>query len=144
MARPDVSPETRSRIMAAVKGTGSKSTEWRLRAALMRAGLRGWRMNVSDVLGKPDFLFAEQRVLVFVDGCFWHGCPQHYRRPSTSQTYWDAKVARNMARDRKNRAQLKRDGWRVLRVWEHEVKLSPAACALKVKSLLDLTGGSQG
>ena len=129
--------------MAAVKGTGSKSTEWRLRAALMRAGLSGWKMNVRDVLGKPDFLFREHKVLVFVDGCFWHGCPKHYRRPSTSQTYWDAKVARNMARDKRNRAQLKREGWRVLRFWEHEVKLSPAACAAKIKAALVLSGGQQ-
>jgi DNA mismatch endonuclease (patch repair protein) len=137
MARPDVSPEKRSRIMAAVKGTGGKSTERRLRAALVRLGISGWRMNASDVLGKPDFLFQTQRIAVFVDGCFWHGCPQHYRRPSTSQTYWDAKVARNMARDKKNRATLKRAGWRVVRFWEHDIKLSPVICARKITSVLN-------
>lgn len=136
MARPDVSPDKRSRIMAAVKSTGSKSTERRLRAALVKFRIRGWQINVSHLPGKPDFLFSEQQIAVFVDGCFWHGCPKHYRRPSTSQTYWDAKVARNMARDKKNRARLRRAGWRVIRFWEHEIKDSPAACALKIKSML--------
>lgn len=136
MARPDVSPETRSRIMAAVKGRGGKSTERRLRAALVAFGVKGWRMNAADVLGKPDFLFPTEKIAVFVDGCFWHGCPRHYRRPSTSQTYWDAKVARNMARDRRNRAALRRQGWKVIRFWEHQVAASPKACALKVLAKL--------
>ena len=137
MARPDVSPETRSRIMAAVKGRGGKSTERRLRAALVAFGVKGWRMNAADVLGKPDFLFPTEKIAVFVDGCFWHGCPRHYRRPSTSQTYWDAKVARNMARDRRNRAALRRQGWKVIRFWEHQVALSPKGCALKVAAKLE-------
>ena len=136
MPRPDVSPETRSRIMAAVKGKGGKSTEKRLRAALMRLGVRGWRMNADDVIGKPDFLFPSHNIAVFVDGCFWHGCPQHYRRPNTSQTYWDTKVARNMARDKRNRSALRKLGWRVVRFWEHDIRLSPASCALKIKSTL--------
>jgi DNA mismatch endonuclease (patch repair protein) len=118
--------------MATVKGKGGKSTERRLRAALVGLKVNGWRMNAVDVVGKPDFLFPKQKLAVFVDGCFWHGCPEHYRRPNTSQTYWDAKVARNMERDRSNRAKIKRQGWRVIQFWEHDVKASPTACVLKI------------
>src|ERR1035437_146867 len=114
-------PETRSRVMAQVRSKRNRSTEWRLRAALVRAGIRGWTLNAADLTGKPDFVFPLQRLVVFVDGCFWHGCPKCYRRPSSHTDYWDAKAARNRARDVKITARLKQDGWRVLRIWEHQL-----------------------
>jgi len=116
-----VSPEVRSRVMTQVRSQRNRSTEWRLRACLIRAGIRGWKLNPSDIHGKPDFAFRDQRVLLFVDGCYWHGCPKCYRRPSSHTEYWDAKVRRNRARDRKTAARLKRAGWRVLRIWEHQL-----------------------
>ena len=116
-----VSTEIRSRVMAQVRSERNRSTEWRLRASLMRAGIRGWKLNPTDLLGKPDFVFREQRLLLFVDGCYWHGCPMCYRRPSSNTEYWDAKVARNRSRDKKTTARLKRDGWRVMRIWEHQL-----------------------
>lgn len=116
-----VSPEIRSRVMARVRSQRNQSTEWRLRASLIRAGIRGWKLNPSDIRGKPDFAFRGERVLIFVDGCYWHGCPKCYRRPSSHVEYWDAKVARNRSRDAKTTAQLKREGWRVLRIWEHQL-----------------------
>lgn len=116
-----VTPETRSRVMAQVRSTRNRSTEWRLRAALVRAGIRGWTLNASGLAGKPDFVFPARRFVVFVDGCFWHGCPECYRRPSSRTDYWDAKVARNRTRDAKVSAQLRRQGWRVLRIWEHQL-----------------------
>lgn len=130
-----VTPETRSRVMAQVRSKGNRSTEWRLRACLIRAGIRGWKLNPTDLLGKPDFVFWEQRLALFVDGCYWHGCPKCYRRPSSNREYWDAKVARNRNRDVKTTAQLKRDGWRVMRIWEHQ--LSALDSVLKnINSLL--------
>ncbi|MGA2723419.1 MAG: very short patch repair endonuclease [Bryobacteraceae bacterium] len=116
-----VSPETRSRVMAQVRSQRNRSTEWRLRACLIQAGIRGWKLNPQDIDGKPDFAFPGRRVLLFVDGCYWHGCPRCYRRPSSHTDYWDAKVRRNRARDRRTTARLKRDGWRVLRIWEHQL-----------------------
>jgi DNA mismatch endonuclease (patch repair protein) len=116
-----VSPETRSRVMAQVRSQRNRSTEWRLRALLIQAGIRGWKLNPAEIQGKPDFAFCGQRVLVFVDGCYWHGCPRCYRRPSSHTEYWDAKILKNRARDRKTAAQLKQDGWRVLRIWEHQL-----------------------
>ena len=116
-----VSPEIRSRVMAQVRSQRNRSTEWRVRAWLIRAGIRGWKLNASGIRGKPDFVFLEERLLLFVDGCYWHGCPKCYRRPSSNTEYWDAKVARNRSRDVKTTAELKRDGWRVMRIWEHQL-----------------------
>lgn len=116
-----VSPETRSRVMAQVRSQRNRSTEWRLRSALVRSGIRGWTLNPLDIYGKPDFAFRDQRLLLFVDGCYWHGCPSCYRRPSSNREYWDDKVRRNRARDEETTAKLKQDGWRVLRIWEHQL-----------------------
>ena len=116
-----VSPEVRSRVMARVRSQRNRSTEWRLRASLVRAGVRGWKLSPNGILGKPDFAFRKQRLLLFVDGCYWHGCSKCYRRPSSHEEYWDRKVARNRERDRRTTAQLKQDGWRVLRIWEHQL-----------------------
>jgi len=131
-----VSPATRSAIMRAVKSKGARSTERRLRAALIAQGLRGWRMHADDLPGKPDFVFMSKRVAVFVDGCFWHGCSTCYRRPHSNQTYWDTKVAGNIARDRRNRTRLRYMKWRILRVWEHEVTKSPRAVVARLEKLV--------
>jgi DNA mismatch endonuclease (patch repair protein) len=116
-----VSPAIRSRVMAQVRSQRNRSTEWRLRAHLIRAGIHGWKLNSLDIPGKPDFAFSEKRLLLFVDGCYWHGCPKCYRRPSSNTKYWDAKVARNRSRDAKTTSQLRMDGWQVLRIWEHQL-----------------------
>lgn len=116
-----VDRKTRSRVMASVRSSGNRSTEKRLRSALMREKIRGWRTQVHELIGTPDFVFDKKHLIVFVDGCFWHGCPHCYRRPSSSRRYWDNKVKRNMVRDKKVKAKLRRDGWSVIRVWEHEL-----------------------
>lgn len=134
-----VSPGIRSRVMAQVRSKGNRSTEWRLRAFLIRTGIRGWNLNPPDICGKPDFAFREQRLLLFVDGCYWHGCPKCYRRPSSNLGYWDAKVARNRARDMKIAKQLKRDGWRVLRIWEHQLT-AVGSVLRKIRAVLESKG----
>lgn len=116
-----VSKDTRSRIMRAVRSGDNKSTERKLRSSLAGAGIKGWKLRPSDLPGKPDFAFETERLSVFLDGCFWHGCPDCYRRPASSQKYWDAKVRRNAERDKANSAALEKMGWRVLRIWEHEL-----------------------
>ena len=131
----NVSREIRSFTMAQVRSQRNRSTEWRLRGSLVRAGIRGWQLNPSDIAGKPDFAFREERLLVFVDGCYWHGCPQCYRRPSSNRAYWDAKVARNRARDVKTSARLRREGWRIVRIWEHQLADIDAVLR-KVKAIL--------
>ena len=116
-----VSTSTRSRIMRAVRSRGNKSTERKLRASMVGAGTKGWVMHEKTLPGKPDFVFMDKQVAVFVDGCFWHGCPICYRRPSSSQEYWDNKLSKNSNRDKRNTASLEEMGWRVLRIWEHEL-----------------------
>jgi DNA mismatch endonuclease (patch repair protein) len=110
--------------MAAVRSRGNRSTEVRLRARLVRAGVRQWKLNNRDVLGQPDFVFEEARVAVFVDGCFWHGCPRCCRMPAAHSVYWAGKIEGNRRRDRQVTQRLRRAGWRVVRVWEHEIKRS--------------------
>ena len=127
----------RSKIMAAVKSTGTKSTELELLAALKQARIKGWRYQPPGVIGHPDFVFPRHRVAIFVDGCFWHGCPRCYRRPTSSRSYWDMKLMRNMQRDSRVRAQLRRLGWRVIRVWEHSLRPDPLAVVRRVQRFVD-------
>jgi DNA mismatch endonuclease Vsr len=116
---------TRSAIMRAIKNRRVRSTELALRARLARAGVRGWRMYAADLPGTPDFAFDVERLAIFVDGCFWHGCPYCYRRPQSNRTYWDAKVQRNRARDSSITQRLRRTGWSVCRLWQCELHDAP-------------------
>ncbi len=98
--------------------------EMRLRSLLHRKGLR-FRVDirpVSTVARRADVVFPSERVAVFVDGCYWHGCPLHVRFPRTNAEYWHTKIERNRRRDNKTRRQLRRDGFHVMRVWEHDLK----------------------
>lgn len=115
------------------------SPELHFRRALWASGLRGYRLNVRSLPGAPDIVYRRAGVAVFVDGCFWHGCPKCYRRPASNQDYWDAKLARNKARDAAQRRKLRRDGWSVLRIWEHELKQGPEACVTRVARALGAT-----
>jgi DNA mismatch endonuclease, patch repair protein len=104
--------------MAAIRSSGNKATELKLVAILRAAGIIGWRRHQS-LLGHPDFIFRRQRLAVFVDGCFWHGCPRHCRVPRGNRQYWQRKIALNSARDRRVTRLLRSRGWRVLRIWGH-------------------------
>ena len=110
----------RSAVMACIRSSGNKSTEIALARLLRSAGITGWRRH-RHVIGKPDFVFRKQRVAVFVDGCFWHGCPEHGARPKTNASFWRRKIARNRARDREVNRLLRAKEWRVFRIWEHEL-----------------------
>ncbi|MBE3040463.1 MAG: very short patch repair endonuclease [Chloroflexi bacterium] len=111
---------TRSRMMAAVRSRGNRSTELRLAALLRCHGLCGWRRHYP-ICGTPDFCWPSRRVALFVDGCFWHGCPRCRRAPKSNRAFWDAKVTENRRRDRKATATLRHQGWTVIRVWECQV-----------------------
>ncbi len=110
--------------MAAVRSTGNTLTEGKLLSIFRRHGITGWRRHLP-LLGKPDFTFPSQRTIVFVDGCFWHGCRRHLRMPASNRAYWEKKIARNIARDHANTIRLRMSGWKVIRVWEHELKNEP-------------------
>ena len=110
----------RSEVMSRIRSYGNKATELRLIELFRKAGVNGWRRH-QHLVGKPDFVFGTARVVVFADGCFWHGCPRCYRRPTSNRKYWEAKFAYNRQRDREVTRSLQKAGWRVLRIWEHEI-----------------------
>src|ERR1017187_8641748 len=110
----------RSQVMAAIKSKGNKDTELKLISIFRANGISGWRRN-QKILGKPDFVFRRERLAVFVDGCFWHGCRWHCRKPKSRTDFWIPKIARNRARDREVSKTLPRLGWRVHRIWEHSL-----------------------
>lgn len=116
----EVSPGTRK----SMQGNRSRDTkpELAIRSLLHRRGLR-YRVAarpVPEVRRTADIVFTRVKVAVFVDGCFWHCCPQHYRQPASNVAYWREKARRNVERDRETDALLAADGWTVVRVWEHE------------------------
>jgi DNA mismatch endonuclease, patch repair protein len=119
---PDVfSSRKRSQIMSRVKGRGNLLTEMKLIEVFRAHGFVGWRRN-SRLFGKPDFVFRRSGVAIFVDGCFWHGCPLHAQWPKSNALFWRKKLKRNKRRDRVVTRTLKRLGWKTMRVWQHELR----------------------
>lgn len=134
-------------MMAAVKNKGSKA-ELALRRELHRRGLR-YRLHASELAGKPDLVFRHWRVAVFVDGDLWHGNPEEWARRGkatlaemfpTRTEWWVAKIERNVERDREVSERLTAEGWRVVRLWEHDVLASPSAAADLVVAELRIAG----
>ncbi|MEO1243500.1 MAG: very short patch repair endonuclease [Pseudomonadota bacterium] len=120
--------EKRSEVMRAVKARDTKP-ELALRKTLHALGYR-YRLNVKNLPGKPDLVFPKHRAVIFVHGCFWHGhdCKRGARVPKSNTAYWLEKITRNKIRDKKSAAELKKLGWRVITVWECEIKsLDPAS-----------------
>lgn len=106
--------------MSNVRSRGNKRTELALVAIFRRHRITGWRRNRS-VFGKPDFVFPKHRIAVFVDGCFWHGCPKHSTIPETNRKFWRGKLNRNKKRDRLVNRTLRAAGWKVIRIWQHDL-----------------------
>lgn len=107
-------------MMAGIRGRDTKP-ELALRAALRSLGLVGYRCHYAKAMGCPDVCFVRARLAVFVDGAFWHGHPDHFT-PGKSGPKWDAKIRRNIERDREVDTGLRRQGWTVVRVWDFEVE----------------------
>jgi len=131
----EVSAE-RSRIMSAIRGKRNKTTESTLRMGLVRAGMTGWRLHATELPGRPDFYFPRRRLVVFVDGCFWHGCPQCGHVPKTNSSFWRMKITRNQQRDESARTQLQQKGIHVVRFWEHELRECLTDCIAEVRGLI--------
>ena len=108
--------------MSRVRGRGNRTTEQVVAATLVEEGINCWVQHPVHVEGKPDFYFASVKLALFVDGCFWHGCPKCDRNlPRTRSDFWRRKVNGNRARDRRVARRLWKSGYHVLRVWEHEL-----------------------
>jgi DNA mismatch endonuclease (patch repair protein) len=110
----------RSEVMSHVRSRGNKDTELVLVHLLRQNKIHGWRRHVS-LPGKPDFTFRKRRLTVFVDGCFWHCCPKHGRHPKSNCAFWRRKFSTNIKRDKIVKQTLQSLGWRVLRIWEHDL-----------------------
>lgn len=127
----------RSRLMARVRSTGNKSTELRLIALMHGAAITGWRRH-QKLPGTPDFAFPKAKLAVFVDGDFWHGHPATCRIPRTNRNYWLRKIHSNRQRDALVIHALRRKHWRVLRVWESDLRNGPASVIRRLRAKLYL------
>lgn len=114
----NVTKKRRSEIMRSIRSTRT-GPETAVHALLAASGVP--HVMNPDMDGNPDVLVASAAALIFVDGCFWHGCPRHFRPPKTRTAFWTAKIAANRARDARTRARLRRHGWTVIRLWEHDL-----------------------
>jgi DNA mismatch endonuclease (patch repair protein) len=123
--------------MAAVRSRGNKETELKLLKLLRSHQITGWRRH-QKLPGNPDFVFPGQRLALFVDGCFWHGCRKHCRMPATNRDYWNAKISRNIARDKITVRALRNAGWRVIRFWSHALRQPDAIIKRINKELSEL------
>lgn len=122
----------RSRNMAAIRSSGTKPE--RILGELVRATLPRRRVIERAALpGKPDYYLPGLKLAVFADGCFWHGCARHGRLPEDNRDYWGPKIERNRARDRATRRLLRREGIRVIRVWEHDLHTTPGRVATRLR-----------
>lgn len=135
-----MSAHMRSQLMARVRQSGTQP-EIALRRALWNKGLRYRLRTGSRLPGRPDILFVGARVAVFVDGCFWHGCPEHGTQPKTRTEFWAAKIARNRERDEEVNAALVAMGWRVVRIWEHQLRRDLDGCVAQIKTLVKPRAG---
>lgn len=131
----------RSEVMAKVRWRGNASTELALAKELRRNGVIGWRrhspIRIDSRLVRPDFVFRQSKVVVFVDGCFWHQCPQHATMPSSRRSFWEAKLQANKARDRRDSRALRKLGWKVVRIWEHSVRRESDRCIRRIVALIE-------
>jgi DNA mismatch endonuclease (patch repair protein) len=119
-----------SRIRA--KNTGP---EVKLRKLLFAEGVRGYRIHFN-LPGKPDIVFTKKKIVIFIDGCFWHKCPVCFQEPETRKEFWMKKINSNVERDEKIDNQLLKQGWIVIRIWEHEIKKEPENAVKKIIALL--------
>jgi len=135
-----LTPAARSALMAKVRGSGNATTEGALAKVFRQEGYVGWRRQrtLRGQRGdgerwrvRPDFVFPARRLVVFVDGCFWHGCPRHGTRPQGRRAFWLRKFRQNRERDRRNDRDLRAAGWRVGRLWEHELKAKARPALLR-------------
>ena len=129
-----MSPEKRSAVMSRIRGKGT-GIEKAMAAAFSAQGLV-WESHAKDLPGKPDFVFRDARLVVFVDGDFWHGWRFPQWRDKLSEK-WEAKIEATRQRDARNHRRLRGMGWKVIRIWEHQIKRSPDKCLVKVVSFLD-------
>ena len=127
-ASPKPSSAGVSQSMKANRGSGTKPE-------LVLARLLRRKIVRSQLPGSPDFVYPRAKTVVFIHGCWWHRCPrENFPLPKTHTAFWGRKFARNVERDRLNREELESMGWKVIEIWEHEVKADPRGCAERIRA----------
>lgn len=129
-----LTPSQRTLCMSRIRGKDTRP-EIALRTALWSLGLR-YRLHYP-IPGRPDVVFPRQRLAVFVDGCFWHGCPKHSTKPKTNSAFWMDKLEKNVARDRRNEHDLVEQGWTFVQFWEHQLDQNLRVCVSAVLAHLE-------
>ena len=126
MVMDSMTRRQRSRHMSQIRVSGTQP-ELAMRKMVKEFTDLPLKYNVKDLVGKPDIVVAGLKLVVFVDGCFWHGCPEHGKIPNSHQGFWRSKIVGNMIRDEENTVVLEEAGWSVWRVWEHDLRLETVA-----------------
>ena len=135
----------RSEVMSRIRSRGNKATELALIKLFRRHKITGWRRQIEirkaesgkrKFKVRPDFIFRQARLAVFVDGCFWHGCPRHATQPKTNAAFWQRKFSMNKQRDVRVTRTLRRDGWRVIRIWECSLARNLETCVERIQNTL--------
>jgi DNA mismatch endonuclease, patch repair protein len=130
----NLTQEQRSKTMRAIKSRSQ--LENRVSKALWRDGYR-FRKNDKSLIGKPDISIKKYKIVIFIDSCFWHGCPLHGNMPKSNREYWEKKLSRNKERDQQVNEYYKEIGWSCMRVWEHELKQNFDQTVEKIKHFID-------
>lgn len=115
----------------------SKDTkpEIKLRRQLTKESIKGYKIHYK-LTGKPDIVFPRRKIAIFIDGCFWHKCPKCFIKPRSNKPFWKKKINQNLKRDKKVNKTLKKQGWKVIRIWEHELKTDVGKCTNKIKKAI--------
>jgi len=131
-----LTPKQRKYNMSRIRGKNT-NPEKKIRKLLWSQGIRGYRIHYN-LLGKPDLVFIRKKIVIFIDGCFWHKCPLCFHEPNTRNEFWMNKINSNVERDLKISKKLKEDGWTVLRFWEHEIIKEPDSVIKKIIEVLEI------
>jgi len=123
--------KTRSKIMSSIKSSGTKPE------IKIKKSIRGLGFSYQPKMkGSPDFVNKKARIALYLQGCFWHACPKHYKLPKTNKDYWSKKIKRNLERDKKNFSFLKKKGYKIIKIWECDALKSPEKAKDKIMKLI--------
>ena len=132
-----ITKQQRRITMQAIKSKNTK-IEVKVSRELWSSGFR-FRKNVKSLKGKPDIAIKKYKVVIFLDSCFWHGCKEHCRYPSTNKEYWHSKIYRNIQRDKEVTGYYLNHNWNILRIWEHDIKENFTSTIEKIQDFIFLS-----
>ncbi len=133
----NLTKEQRHKNMTHIRSTNTR-IEKDVTKALWNLGYR-FRKNVKTLPGKPDIAIQKYKIVIFLDSCFWHKCPEHFKKPKSNLEYWEPKIKRNIERDAEINQYYKDNNWHILRIWEHEIKKTNFQNTIeKIKNFIEL------